>query len=185
MKRIVAAFCLMAFIPAIVARAQTQTSKPKQDSVSLDIWIGDWTLVGTSKYLPTAPEHKLEWHIHGQRILGGSFIQLDQTFNDINGQQEQGLEILSFNPLSKTHLSHGYSNDGSTWVATSTCKGFTVVGNGTITTLEGKVIKIRDTWVFTPDYRSVSGTEESTLDGLRWTSWSVRGTKAQAPEIVK
>jgi len=185
MKRIVAAICLMAIIPAIAVKTQTPITEPKKESVFLDIFVGDWTLVGTSKFLPKAPEHKLNWNIHGHKILGGSFVQLDQTFNDINGQQEQALEIISFNPSCKTYISHGYSNDGSTWVTKLTYNGHSVTGNGVITTPEGKVIKIRDTWVFTTDYRSVSATEESTLDGVRWTSWSVKGTKTKTPEITK
>jgi hypothetical protein len=185
MKRMVATVCLMALIPAIYANAQTTTAKPKLESVFLNIWVGDWTLTGLSRYLPTAPEHKVNWNIHGHKILGGSFVQLDQKFTDINGQQEQALEVLSFNPSSRTHLSNGYANDGSTWAATATYSGLTVVGNGKLTTPDGKVIRICDTWVFAPGYMSVSATEESTLDGVRWASWSVKGTKTKTPEIAK
>jgi len=185
MKRIFAASCLMILIPVIVAKTQILSSKSKQESMFLDIWVGDWTLVGTTKYLPTAPEHNLNWHIHGHQILGGSFVQLDQTWYDVNGQQEQALEILSFNPVSKTHSSHGYMNDGTTWVATAIYDDLIVVQNGTISTPDGKVIKVRDTWVFTPDYLNVSATEESTLGGVRWTSWSVKGTKAKSPTKTK
>lgn len=179
MNRIVAVSFLMTFIPFVYSKPQTTPSKSTQESLFLDVWIGDWNLEGTTRYLPTAPEHKLTWNMHGHRILGGSFVQLDQIFYDINGQPEQAMEILRFNPASNTHSSNGYSNDGTTWVATATYSGLTIVQIGTLTTPDGKIIKVRDTWIFSADHLNVSASEESALDGVRWTSWTAKGRKVK------
>jgi hypothetical protein len=180
MTRIAAAIALMVLIPVVFAQVQSPAPKPTPELKNWDFWVGDWTLVGTAKDTPTEREYKLAWNLHGGRILGGFFVQIDQIWKG-KGLEQRSLEILSYDPKKKTHTSTGFTDDGSTWTATATYSDGTSVESGTTITADGKIIKWRGTWVFSPDRMTVSATQESVQDGSRWTSFTIKGTKAKTP----
>ena len=46
----------------------------------------------------------------------------------------------------------------------------------------GRVTKWRDTYVYSADWMSVTGSEEVETDGINWTSFTVKGTKSGRPD---
>lgn len=183
MKRIAAAVCVAILLPGLAAEAQSPGPKPPAELRSWDLWVGDWTMVGTARDTPTEPEYALNWELHGSWILGGFFVQVDHVWKG-KGLELQELEILSYDPVKRVHASAGFASDGSTWLMTATFDERTSVENGTTTTADGKVIAWRNTWVFSADHMEVSGTSESEQDGVRWTSFAVKGTRARPPARI-
>jgi len=184
MKRIAIAVCVMILLPVVFAQEQSPVPKPAPELRNRDLWVGDWTMVGTAKDTPAEPEYKLDWSLHGSRILGGFFVQIDQIWKG-NGPEQLSLEILSYDPIKGTHISSGFQSDGATWVATATYNDGTAVETGTSTTADGKIIKWRGTWVFSADRMAVSAIQESDQDGVRWTSFTINGIKAKTPERTR
>jgi hypothetical protein len=46
---------------------------------------------------------------------------------------------------------------------------------------DGKTATLRNMWTQSPDGMSVSGKEEREQDGVRWTAFTVKGTKTKPP----
>ena len=88
------------------ASAQGQTTRA-QELEKWDVWAGNWTLSGKAKDTPTGPQYSLDWHLHERWILGGFFMQVDQTWKG-NGPELHSLEILSFDPVRKVHTVAGF-----------------------------------------------------------------------------
>jgi hypothetical protein len=180
MTRIATAVFMMIFISVAFAQVQSPTPKLAPELKDWDLWVGDWTMVGTAKDTPTEPEYKVDWKMHGSRILAGYFVQVDHIWKG-KGSEQHWLEILSYDPIKKIHAFSGFDNTGATWLATATFKDRTSLENGATTTADGKIIKWRVTWNISADRMTVSGSQESELDGARWTSFTVKGTKAKTP----
>jgi hypothetical protein len=185
MKRIVTILSVMILI-FVVAAAEGQTSAPKPapELKQWDVWIGDWALSGTAKDTPTGPEYKVDWHMHGHWILGGFFVQIDQTWKG-NGEDVRILEFLYYDPIKKIHAGSGFANDGTTWPLTATFDNQTSVEDFTVTSPDGKLTRCRNTWVFGSDRMSVSGTQECEQNGARFTGFKVNGTKSKAKSAEK
>jgi len=159
-----------------------QSPEPTRTSVmkNWDVWVGDWTLVGTAKDGPSTAEYKVTWKLHETRIFGGAFIQVDQIWQG-SGPEERALEILSYDPVKKLPSLYGFYSDGSTWSASATFGGLHCIETGTTITADGKYLKWRVDWTFSKDRMSVSGSQEIEQDGVKWTAFTVKGTKAQEP----
>jgi len=164
----------------VAASAQAQPSNPRPPSElrNWDAWIGDWALSGTSKDTPTGPEYKVNWHLHEHWILKGFFVQVDQTWKG-NGQELHSLEILSYDPVKKMHTSSGFSSDGSVWTLTATFESATTIEVGESKGPDGRITTCRTTWLFSDDRTALSATQECEQSGIRWKSFSVRGTKSK------
>lgn len=141
-----------------------------------DVWLGDWTLVGTARDGPSMPEYKVTWKLHERRILGGAFIQVEQVWRG-SGPESRALEILSYDPVRNLPSSRGFSSDGSTWTATATFEGLKCTENGTAVAPDGKRSTFRAEFIFASDRQSLSGSQEIETDGVKWTGFKVRGTK--------
>jgi hypothetical protein len=136
-------------------------------------------MVGTAKDSPTGPECKVTWTLHGRRILGGAFIQVDQTWKG-KGPESHAMEILQYDPATRTHTTYAFSDDRSHWVGTAIYgEDGTLVETGATTDADGTVTKWRDVYVYSADRMSVTGTEEAEKDGVKWTTFTVKGTKAK------
>jgi hypothetical protein len=171
---ILSSVSLMLLMFASVALAQSAAPKPAPELKQWDIWIGDWALSGTAKDSATGPEYKLDWHMHGRWILGGFFAQIDHTTKS-NGNEAHYLEILSYDPIKKIHTTSAFGDDGTFEAVAATFNKETSAEDSTITSTDGKSTACHNTWVFSSDRMSVSGTHECN-DG----SWfKVKGTKAK------
>ena len=178
MKRIALLSSVLIICLVTLFQAQTAVPKPAPELRQEEVWVGDFTLSGTAKDTPTGPEYKLEWHMHSHWILGGFFLETDSTTKG-NGVETQMLEIGSYDPIKKTHVLSGFGSDGTTWVLTATFDHETSVEIGTTTAPDGTLTNFRNTFVFSSDGMAVSGTEESEQNGVRWTSFKVKGTKSK------
>lgn len=179
MKRIASAVSLtLLLFVAAPARAQSSIPTPPPELKKWDIWTGNWTLSGTAKDTSAGPEYKVNWYLHEHWILGGFFMQVDQTWKG-NGQELHSLEILSYDPVKKIHTSSGFSSDGSTWTLTATFDNATVTEDGVSKGPDGEITTCRMTWLFREDRMAVSATQECERKGVRWTSLRVKGTKSQ------
>jgi len=139
---------------------------------------GDWTNVGTAKDSPSQPEYKLEWRTHCHWILGGFALQCDGTWKG-NGSEVHQLEILSYDPAKKANTFTGFSSDGTIWIGTATFHDRTSVEKMTVTNPDGKVAACRNDWVVSADGKAGSGKSECEQDGVRWTSFTVKGTRTK------
>jgi hypothetical protein len=167
-------FLLLALASAL---GQTSTPTPSPELKKWDVWIGDWTLSGTAKDAPAGPEYKVDWHLHERWVLGGFFVQVDQTWKG-NGQELHVQEMLSYDPARKVHTVSGFASDGSTWSLTATFDGTKVIEQGASKGPDGVVTTCHTTWVFSAGGKALSGTQECEQGGVRWTSMRVQGTKS-------
>ena len=133
---------------------------------------------GTSKDAPNAPEYKIHWNLHGNRILGDFFIQVDHLWKG-DGMEQKWLEIISYDADLNLYHSYGFLSDGSSWVATATFNGKSYVENGITKTADGKNANWHCTWTFSDNMLMVSGTQEWEQEGAHWISFAVKGTKAK------
>jgi hypothetical protein len=118
------------------ADAQSSSTTPPPELKKWDVWIGDWKLSGIAKDTPTGPEYKVNWYLHEHWILGGFFVQVDQTWKG-NGQELHSIEILSYDPVKKIHTVSGFSGDGWTWALTATFNKTTTTEEGVATGPDG------------------------------------------------
>jgi hypothetical protein len=176
MKRILPAVSLMILMFVVAAHGQSSTPKPAPELKQWDVWVGSWTLSGIAKDSPTGAEYKVDWHTHGRWILGGFFAELDHIWKG-NGQELHQMEILSYDSAKKIHASSGFSSDGMTWTLTATFDNGTSVENMSLKGPDGELSTCHNTWIFSSDRMAVSGTQECEQNGVRWTSFTVKGTK--------
>lgn len=181
MQRILTAISIMLLMWVVTAQAQSAEPKPAPELRLWDSSVGDWVSSGTAKDTPTGPEYKVEWRTHCHWVLGGFFLEWDSTWKG-NGQEAKWLEIGSYDPIKKIHTISGFENDGTTWAMKVTFDKETQVENFTVTDPDGKVSTCRNTWHFTTDGMATSGTGECEQDGVRWTAFKVKGTKAKTKQ---
>ena len=168
-------------LPGLVstcAYGQSSTPTPPPELKKWDVWIGDWNLSGTAKDTPTGPEYKVNWHLHEHWILNGFFVQVDQTWKG-NGQELHSMEILSYDPVKKVHTVSGFSGDGWSWALTATFDKTTTTEEGVATGPDGAMVTSRIEWQFSSDGKVLSGTLQSEQNGVRWTAFTVNGTKSR------
>ena len=158
--------------------AQLPTAGPPPELQKWDIWVGDWTLIGTAKDTATEPEYKVDWRMQGRWILGRHFVEVRGTWRG-KGTESTSLEILSYDVVRKIHAYSGFASDGTTWVATVKFSDGTVVETETDTGPDGKIATLRNSWSVSPDGMSISGTEEREQDGVHWIAFTVKGTKTK------
>lgn len=168
---------LLMFVAAF-AQGKPSNPTPPPELKKWDVWAGDWALSGKAKDKPKGPEYKVDWHLHEHWILGGFFMQVDQTWKG-NGQELHSLEILSYDSVRKIHTSSGFSSDGSTWSLTATFDEATLIENSESRGPDGELTRCQTTWVFGNDRMALSGTQECEQDGVRWKAMEVKGTKSK------
>jgi len=175
MTRIAPAIFLM--IVAASAQGQSSNPTPPPEIRKWDVWAGDWALSGKAKDNPGAPEYKVDWYLHEHWILGGFFMQVDQTWK-ANGAELHSLEILSYDRVRKIHTGSGFSSDGSTWSLTATFDKAMLVENGESRAPDGGLTRCETTWKFSDDRMALSGTQECEQNGVRWRALEVSGRKS-------
>jgi hypothetical protein len=177
MKGILAKWAILATVLNMSLFAQTTPPKPVPGIKPLEIWVGNWTFTGTAKDSANDKEHPLTWRIHGHWRLGGHIVQTDQEWTEDNVTTKY-FEVISYRPASRSTISYGVGEDGTSWITTLVLKGDTGLETGTFTLPDGKTASATTTWSFTPDRLSVTATQEWEQDGSKWVSLRVKGTKA-------
>ena len=118
--------------------------------------------------------------MQGRWILGGHFVEVSGTWKG-KGEKSTSLEILSYDPVRRIHAFSGFATDATTWVATATFTPGICIETGITTGPDGKTATWRNTWSVRPDGMSILGREDVEQDGVRWTGFTVKGTKAKLP----
>jgi hypothetical protein len=175
-----AAIATLLMYAAASAQGQSPNPTPPPEIKKWAVWTGDWALSGMAKDRPDGPEYKVDWYLHEHWILGGFFMQVDQTWKG-NGQELRSLELLSYDPFRKIHTSSGFSSDGSTWSLTATFDNATVIENGESRGPDGQLTRCQTTWMFSNDRLALSGRQECEQNGVRWRAIDVRGRKSRQP----
>ena len=160
------------------ADGQASAPTPPAEVKKWEVWVGDWNLSGTAKDTPTGPECKVNWHLHEHWILNGFFVQVDQTWQS-NGQELHSMEILSYDSIKKVHTVSGFSGDGWTWGLTASFNKTITTEEGVARGLDGAIVTSRTSWEFSSDGKALSGTQQSEQNGIRWTAFTVKGTKSR------
>ena len=176
--RCIAVSIIVLRLVSTCAHGQSSTPTPPPELKKWDVWIGDWKLSGTAKDTPTGPEYKVDWYLHEHWILNGFFVQVDQTWK-ANGHELHSMEILSYDPVKKIHTVSGFSGDGWTWSLTATFDKTTTAEQGVATGPDGAIVTSRIEWEFSSDGKALSGTQQSEQNGVRWTAFTVKGTKSK------
>ncbi len=143
----------------------------------LDAWAGDWVIQGEIRDTPSAPGYTFDWTLKGQRILGGFFLHIRHTWK-AKGAVQNGLELTGYDPGKKTCFTHGHNDDGS-WMISTTAfiDERTGLETGSTYLPNGKVLKWRNTWSFSPDGKSFSVKSENDESGTWWTRFEAKGVR--------
>ncbi len=166
MKSAAASICLVMLVSGAAIQAQTNTVRPGPEYDVLNAWAGDWVIQGETTATPSAPSYKFDWTLKGERILGGFFLQIHSMWK-IQGTIQNGLVVTGYDPAKKTCATHGFNDDGSWLVSTSTfISEKTCIENGSTYSPDGEVLRWRNTWNFSADGKSFSVRMESEKDGI-------------------
>lgn len=176
MQRIAFAILLI----SAAAQGQTSNPTPPPEIKKWDVWTGDWTLSGMAKDAPNGAEYKVDWYLHEHWILGGFFMQVDQTWKG-NGPELHSLEILSYDPVRKVHIGSGFASDGSKWSLTAMFNDATLIETGESRGPDGQLTKCQTTWNFSKDRMALSGVQECEQNSVRWRAIDVKGAKSNVP----
>src|SRR5438876_2398374 len=98
------------------------------------------------------------------------FFQAEDGIRDgrVTGVQTCALPIFS-----------GFSGDGWTWSLTATFDKTMTTEEGVATGPDGAIVTSRIDWQFSSDGKALSGTQQSEQNGVRWTAFTVKGTKSR------
>jgi hypothetical protein len=96
----------------------------------------------------------------------------------IQGTIQNGLVVTGYDPTKKTCATHGFNDDGSWLVSTSTFMSErTCIETGSTYSPDGTVLNWRNTWNFSPDGKSLSVRMESEKDGTWRTQFEAKGVR--------
>ena len=101
-------------------QAQTLAPKPDPDLQKLHVFVGHWTGEVEFKPGPWGPGSKAVIEETGHMILGGHFLQVQDTWK---GSSQQSLWIIGYDPANKNYSTPAYFGGGDTLSGTITCDG--------------------------------------------------------------
>lgn len=161
-------------------QAQAPASVPTPDPAlkQLSPLVGHWTYEEEWKAGPLGPGGKMTGVYDAHMILGGFFLQAEQTEKGALGEI-RNLEIDAYDPVNKNFRSDTFLSDGTKSSFTITVNGITITWAGTLT-FAGKPYQFKEPMVFAPDFMSATAKAEVSVDGKTWTpAWEGKWTKAK------
>jgi Protein of unknown function (DUF1579) len=180
MKRFAIVISVVVLVFATTISAQTTAPQAGPEYNVLDAWAGEWNIQAEVKDSPSGPAHRVDWTLKGKRILGGFFLEV-RHISIIEGTVQNGLEVTGYDPTKKACITHIFFDDGSWVISTPTfINDRTCIEIGTEYFPDGKVVKWRNTWNFSPDWMSLSVKGEDEKDGTWWTSMEGEGIRPKA-----
>jgi Protein of unknown function (DUF1579) len=129
--------------------------------------VGHWTYEGEYKPGPLGPGGKVTGVYTERTILGGFFLQGQETEKGAMGETHW-LEIDGYDPVNKNLTFNGYISDGSRYSGTFIVDGNTVTWTGKFL-VEGKEYPFKEPFVLAPDKMSGTAKAEISADGKTWT----------------
>src|SRR5215472_10925801 len=122
-------FCVTS---ALQAQAPASAPNPDPDLKKLLPLVGHWTYEEEWKAGPLGPGGKMTGVYDAHVILGGFFLQAEQTEKGAMGEI-RNLEIDAYDPVNKNLTSDTYLSDGTKSSFTITVSGNTITWTGTFT----------------------------------------------------
>jgi hypothetical protein len=167
MKHIVFGVCVVVLVFSFAAQAEVP-GQPGPEYKKLEVWVGNWTIQGEAKDNLSGPTYKVNWTMKGEWLPGGYFLLINGSAQ-YPDREVRWLEILSYDPVKKTHMGHVFwLQGGGADTYTMTFKDRTILSGG-----QGW----RQEWKFSPDGMSLTGKREREQDGKWWTTFDVKGVK--------
>ena len=164
---------LLLFLSVVcfVTAMQAQAPVPKPDPAlkKLQVLVGRWTYEGEYKPGPLGPGGKITGVNDVHMILGGFFVQSQETEKGATGET-RFLEIDGYDPVNKNLAFTGYVSDGSTYSGTLTVSGNTITWAGKFV-VSGKQYQFKEPFVCAADFMSATAKGEISADGKTWTPW--------------
>jgi len=181
-QRISILLFLLVFCFATAMQAQAPAPKPDPALKSLSVLVGHWTYEEEWKAGPLGPAGKMTGVYDAHMILGGFFLQAEQTEKGAMGELRI-LEVDAYDPVNKNFTSDAYLSDGSKYSGTITVSGNTITWAGTMI-VAGKPYQFREPFVLAPDSMSGTAKVELSADGKTWTP-AVEGKWTKARPAAK
>ncbi len=178
MKRVNVALLVLVFCFAAIVQAQAPAPKPDPALKKLSPLVGHWTYEEEWRAGPLGPGGKMTGVYDAHMILGGFFLQAEQTEKGAMGQI-RNLEIDAYDPVNRNFTGDMYMSDGTKSSFTITVSGNTITWAGPFT-FAGKQYQFKEPFVFAPDFMSATARAEISVDGKTWIpAWEGKWTKAK------
>jgi hypothetical protein len=178
MQRISILLLVLVVCFATAMQAQAPAPKPDPALKKLHVLVGHWTEEGEYKPGPLGPGGKTTGVYTAQMILGGFFMQAEETEKGAMGET-RSLEVYAYDPVNKNLTCNVYMSDGSTFSGVVTVSGNTLTWAGK-STVAGKQYLFRQPMIFAPDLMTATAKGEISVDGKTWTPFfEVEYTKAK------
>lgn len=125
MKRIMAAFCFVAFFACVaVAQDASQMPKPGPEQKRLQYFVGTWNSEYVLKPGPMGPGGKMTNTDHSQMMPGGFFVVTHTDGKGAMGELNE-LAVMGYNAEAKAYTYDAYNNFGEAEHFTGTVQGDT------------------------------------------------------------
>lgn len=178
-RKVILCLFLMAGLTSFVL-AQTPVTAPKPDPAlkKLSALVGHWTYEEEWKAGPLGAGGKMSGVYDAHMILGGFFLQAEQTEKGAMGEI-RNLEIDGYDPVNRNFTSDTFLSDGTKSSFTITISGNTITWAGPWT-VAGKQYQFREPMVFALDFMSATTKAEISADGKTWIPvWDGKWIKAK------
>jgi len=169
---------LLVLLGCFATAMQAQALKPDPALKKLSVLVGHWTYEEEWKAGPLGPGGRITGVYDAHMILGGFFLQAEQTEKRAMGEI-RNLEVDAYDPVNKHFTSDTYMSDGTKSSFTITVSANTITWAGPFT-VAGKQYQFREPMVFAPDSMSATTKAEISVDGKTWTlAWEGKWTKVK------
>jgi hypothetical protein len=158
-------FSVVCFATAM--QAQAPAPKPGPEVKKLHAVVGHWTFDGEQKPGPLGPGGKLTGEANIRMILGGFFLQNQQSWK-VAETETRFLEIDGYDPVNNNFSSEFYFDDGTRFSGALTITGSTWTYAGKLVTV-GKQYQYKATFVAVPDLAIWTYKDQLSADGRTWT----------------
>ncbi len=169
MKRTLIAAGLVMLLVAVAVQAQAPAPEPGPEQKKLEVWVGDWTLVGEQKAGPLGPARKYNVKCTWQMALGGFVLEGRFDLKSTSGDT-QGLQIMAYDDANHNYTLAMYFSDGGIQHGTVTVSGNTWSLKGSVIA-GGKQYQLRGADVLSADLMTDTFTAETSVDGKIWSPW--------------
>jgi hypothetical protein len=157
-------------------RVKTDTPKLSPAMEKLKGLVGDWVYEGEQANppvagLPYGGAGKYFGTYTTRFTLDGSFQETKIEDNNPSGKTSS-VTLTGFDPKSGKYTGNSFISDGSSSVATTTVDGRTWTTESTMTTSEGKKVRIRSVEKYSSNWSRYVSTQEASPDnGKTWKLW--------------
>jgi uncharacterized protein (TIGR02246 family) len=162
--------------PILETSAGAQSAAPSQPGPEHEIlkaWVGDWNFEGVAKSTPFSPLETAD-HFAGKltsrMVLNGLFLEGRWADKRETGYVEDGFGFTSYDPVTKSYVTHDLEIDGSVSRKSPIITSNTWSGSSTLSDDKGNVYNVRYGATLSEDRTTMNAVQEySSDDGKTWT----------------